>query len=280
MALGTGDLGYRGHAPPEPPAARRFLVGLCVSWLAGLLATQLQLPVLVSSWHSYATWSLAVALLGALLYLTRLRPLVVAATAGLVVLWLAVGYTPLAGRLVRSTVRADPVPAQADAIFVFSSSLQADGEPTATAMARLERGLELLGQRKAPRLVLSELPPPNAQYLPWARALMDHLGLSGELLAVGPVLNTRDEGVRVGELFRRNGWKQVIAVSSPSHTRRAAAVLEGQGLTVAAVPAAETRYDLEGVPHPEDRFLAFGAALHDLVGYQVYRLRGYLGRPR
>lgn len=247
--------------------------------LGGLLATQLQLQGLLSYWRSSSPLVVAAALVGALLCALGWRSLVRLAVALLLGLWLVVCFTPLAARLAQPLVRRDPLPARADAIFVFSSSLQPDGEPTATAAARLLRGLELLAERRAPRLLVTELPPPIARVEPLLRAEMARLSLPGELLALGPIRNTHDEALVVADLCRQHGWRTVIAVSSPTHTRRAAAVLEAQGLEVFAAPSVETLYDLEGLYRPDDRLPAFGAALHDLVGYRVYQLRGWIRRP-
>jgi len=277
MAMRDGD-----PAAMTPPAGlvARFFAGLGCGGLFGLLAGELQLPVILSYWHSYAPLATIAALVGGVLFLTPLRRLLIAATCALAALWLAVCYSPLSQRMAQPLVRADALPDRADAIFVFSSSLQYDGELTATSMARLLRGLELLGQGRAPLLIVSELPPPSRSYAAVARTLMDHLGTRGELQSVGPIHNTHDEAEAVARLCAARGWHRVIAVSSPTHLRRAAATLEHQGLTVFAAPATETRYDLEDLQRVDDRLQAFGAALHDLIGYQVYRLRGFVGPPR
>ena len=46
-------------------------------------------------------------------------------------------------------------------------------------MTRLVHGLELLGAGHAPRLILSELYPPNPPYAPTARMLIAHFQLRG-----------------------------------------------------------------------------------------------------
>ena len=40
----------------------------------------------------------------------------------------------------------------------------------------------------------------------------------------------------------------------------------------------EPRYDVQYLDVSDDRVLSFGGLAHDLLGYQVYRLRGWLGR--
>jgi uncharacterized SAM-binding protein YcdF (DUF218 family) len=69
---------------------------------------------------------------------------------------------------------------------------------------------------------------------------------------------------------------RVLAVTSPTHTRRAAATLEKQGLAVISVPSIETNFDLERLRHPGDRRRAFGAIAHERLGLVVYRRRGWI----
>jgi uncharacterized SAM-binding protein YcdF (DUF218 family) len=253
----------------------RFGTGLAVGAAAALLARDLDLPTLLSYWGSRAPLVPAAALLLALLWRTRLRPAIALATALLAAAWLAVAFTPLTAWMARELPRRD-ADAPADAVFLLASRVQDDSEPTCTAMSRLVHGLELLGEGRAPRLVVSELPPPFAPYAPAARTLMTRLGLTRELLAVGPVHSTREEALAVAKLFRERGWRRVLLVTSPTHTRRAAAAFEREGLDVVSSPALETQFDLEALSRPDDRLFAFGALLHERVGIAVYRWRGWI----
>jgi uncharacterized SAM-binding protein YcdF (DUF218 family) len=248
---------------------------LAVGATGALLARDLDLVTLVSYWGPRAPLAVLVTLLLALLWLTRLRPLVAAATVALAALWLLVAFTPLTLWASRGLPRHDPE-RPADAVYVLSSRVQDDGELTSSAMSRLLHGLELLGQDQAERLVLAELPPPYAAYAPAARRLMTRLGLKQELLTVGPVTNTREEAVQVGRLFKERGWRSVLLVTSPTHTRRAAATFEQQGLVVISSPAMETRFDLETLTFPDERLFAFSTLLHERVGIEVYKARGWI----
>jgi uncharacterized SAM-binding protein YcdF (DUF218 family) len=172
-------------------------------------------------------------------------------------------------------VRRDAV-RDADAVFVFASRLQSDGDPTADAMSRLLRGLELVAEGRSARLVVSEMAPPSRRYAPIARAWAKDFAPRAEVLVVGPVANTRDEAVAVAGLLRERGLRSVLAVTSPVHTRRAAAALEREGVEVIAVPAIETRYDLETFDFPGERRRAFGSVAHERVGLFVYARRGWV----
>lgn len=112
-----------------------------------------------------------------------------------------------------------------------------------------------------------------------AREQMQRLGLSAEVESVGPVSSTRDEAVQVAALCRQRGWRSLLVVTSPTHSRRACAAFEREGLEVVCAPARETAADLETLDRPVDRLEAFRLALHEWLGLWVYRGRGWLGAP-
>jgi hypothetical protein len=134
------------------------------------------------------------------------------------------------------------------------------------------------GGRREP-LIVTEAEPPSPSHARLARETAALLGLRVEVLSVGPVRNTRDEANMLADLCRERGWKRVVLVTSPLHSLRGALALEGQGLEVASVPAAETRYDLESLDRPGERLIAFADALHERAGLLYYRFRGYLAAP-
>jgi uncharacterized SAM-binding protein YcdF (DUF218 family) len=253
----------------------RLGVGLTAGSLAGLVVADLNLPSLVSYFGDRTYLVPPIALLGALLWLTPLRRLAGATVAFLVVLWLVVAFTPLTPWLAQGLVRRDPVQ-PADAVFVFASRVQEDGDPTTDAMSRLLKGVQLVGEGRAPRLLVSEVPPPSGPYAPLARAWLDAFARRGEVVSVGRIRNTREEAAAVARLCRERGWTRVLAVTSPTHTRRAAAALEKQGLVVIAVPSIETRFDLEDLRWPGDRREAFAAIAHERIGLVYYRRKGWI----
>jgi hypothetical protein len=175
-------------------------------------------------------------------------------------------------------VRKDPLQ-RADAVFVLASALQADGDLTTPAMSRLLAGLELLGDGWAPRLVLSELPLPAPRYRDAACELMDSFGMSQEILSVGPVSNTHDEAVLVGQLYRELGFERLLVVTSPSHSLRASLALEAEGVEVVSMPSGETLFDQEKLWDPDrwdDHLRAFGIFLHEHAGLLYYRHKGWI----
>jgi len=258
--------------------SKDFLTGAAVGALAGLIIKDLDLTMVVSYWAERSPLVLVAALVGAVSWLTSLRKFVALVVAALGVLWLAVGFTPLTGWMARDLLRRDPL-RKADAVFVLASGLQSDGELSPSSMSRLVRGLELIGEGWAPRLILAEHPRPYPRYRDAASKLIQSLGLEPEIIVVGPTRNTHDEAVAVGVVARARAFDRIIVVTSPSHTRRASAALEAEGVAVTSVPAQQIRFDFEnlGTPFDADSHVrAFGPVLHERVGLVYYRLRGWI----
>jgi uncharacterized SAM-binding protein YcdF (DUF218 family) len=263
-----GKAAGRLRTPGSTDVGESAAVGMAIGAAAGFLVRDLVVESLASLW-------LFGALAGLLLWRTRLRRGLLLLTVALAIAWSVVALTPVAAQLGRGLVRRDSVQ-KADAIFVFASRLQADGDPTPAALSRIVHGLELLGEGWAPRLVLSELPPPAPSYTHIAEDMMRRLGMQGEILKVGPAKRTRDEAVLVATLCKSKGWKRLLVVTSPTHSRRACAALELEGLLVESSPAAETQFDLQTFDRPVERLLAFRTILHERVGLWYYGWMGWI----
>jgi uncharacterized SAM-binding protein YcdF (DUF218 family) len=235
---------------------------------------ELNLAALVSFGGDTALLVVAGAIFGLLLWPTRVRGLLAAATAGAGLFWLLVAFGPVSAWLAEGLPRRDPL-RKADAVFVLGSRLQRDGEPTTDALSRLLHGVGLVAGGHAPRLILSEQPrmPPYAKV---AREWLGRLKVEAELLTVGPVTNTREEAKLVAEMFRLRGWKTVVVVTAPTHSRRASASFEREGLDVVSSPSVETRFDLETLDRPGERLTAFGALTHERLGLLWYRFKGWI----
>lgn len=253
----------------------RMVIGLTVGALGCLLAHELDVRSLVSFWHDDLALVPIGAALGALLWPTRARGAIAALVAALGAIWFLVAFSPVCTVLARGLVRRE-APRAADAVFVLSSDMQRDGDPTPTALARLVHGLELIGQGHASVLVLSEIRSDGGSYAALARTLIDHLRLHAEVVVVGPVVNTHDEAMDVARLARERGWKTILLVTSPIHSQRASATFERAGLTVISSPCAEIHYDLESLDQPRDRLAALGHLTHEHLGLWVYKRRGWI----
>jgi uncharacterized SAM-binding protein YcdF (DUF218 family) len=259
----------------EPSRWKSLGVGLTVGGLIGLLVKDLGLSTVVSYWGDIAPWVVVAALVTAVFWRTRLRWIFGWCAAGLATLWIIVSFSPLTIWMARDLPRRDPLEA-ADAIFILGSRIQMDGELSTEAMSRLLHGLEVFAQGHASRIIVSELPPPMPSYAEATRELMQHLGITGDVLAVGPIRNTHEEAVAVGKLFREGGWEKLLLVTAPTHSRRAGATFENEGMKVISSPAVQTRFDLERLDYGDERILAFHSLIHEWVGARVYRFRGWM----
>jgi uncharacterized SAM-binding protein YcdF (DUF218 family) len=253
----------------------RLAWGLALGALAGEFVRELDLATLVSFNGDRQYVILGAAILGGALALTPLRSLAAVAAAGLGALWLAVCFTPVSAWLAHGLVRRDPL-APADAVYVLASNIQKDDDPSASAASRLWRALELVAEGETERLVLCEMPPPAGRYEPIARAWMSAFHLGRELVVLKETSNTREEAVEVARLCRERGFTRLLVVTSPTHTRRACAAFEREGLGVVCVPAIETQFDVETLEKPGDRVKAFGPIVHERLGLFVYRRRDWI----
>ncbi|MEO5763112.1 MAG: YdcF family protein [Vicinamibacteria bacterium] len=249
--------------------------GALVGLIAGLLSRDLDLTTLVSFWGDRSILLVMGAAIGAVCGATRLRKLLYATTAALALLWIAVSYGPVSRLLLPGLIRSDTL-RPADAVLVLASRMQTDGDPTSVQLARLFRGLELVKDGLAPRLMITELPYPYADQRTFVAAMLKRFRPDVELVVLQPVSNTRDETVKAATYLKERGLNRIIVTSSPTHTFRAAAMLEAQGLDVMATPALETSFDYQNFDYPEDRLRAFGAIIHERLGIIVYRRRGWI----
>jgi len=249
--------------------------GAGIGLLGGMLARDLDLTSLVSFWGDRNFLLPLGAGVGALCAATRLRKPFQGAVAALALLWLFVAYGPASRLLVAGLVRTDAL-RPADAVLVLGTRMQTDGDPTAAQLSRLFRGLELVKDGLAPRLMITELPPPYARQRPFAEAMLARFKPEVELVDLGITRDTHDEAVAAAAYLQKRGLTRIIVTSSPTHTFRGAALLEAQGLEVMATPSRETRFDVETLDRSDERLLSFGAAIHEHLGILVYRRRGWI----
>jgi len=187
-------------------------------------------------------------------------------------LWVVVAFTPLCGWLASGLARHEAVE-PADAVFVSFASLRPDAQRAAEVRTRILHGVALVSRGKADRLVVTETPDfPGVEL---ARSILESVGSPAELVVAGRAGNTRGEAVAVGELCEREGWKVVLVVTSPMHSRRSSAALEKEGVTVVSSPSEEARFDTQ-LRTWSDRLAAFGSVMHERLGFWVYARRGWI----
>lgn len=102
----------------------------------------------------------------------------------------------------------------------------------------------------------------------------------GHILLERQSRNTHDNAVYSALILQAKNMQRILLVTSSWHMRRAQAVFEAQGLEVIPAPTDYQRLvSTAAVPGwlPQARHLARTTyALHELLGYQVYRRRGWI----
>jgi uncharacterized SAM-binding protein YcdF (DUF218 family) len=212
---------------------------------------------------------------------------------GLVGAWWLVELTALPGRLLAALEQSylDPTqtaPETADAIIVLggwgkASTNEFAGLDFGPAADRVLMGIDMARRGMAPVLVVGgaaaargESPPEPELIRLWVE---EWALLELPVLELPPCRTTRDEAVRVIELAKERGWGRVFLVTSGWHMKRAEATFRAVGLDVVPVGCdfvgtASLRKSPKLVPQVHTLSL-FQLWLHEVVGYQYYRLRGW-----
>lgn len=218
------------------------------------------------------------AIAGAALGLTRWRRAPLWLSAGLVAILVIVAYTGLAGPS-RRLIRADPVPRTADAVVVLSAGVTGDGFVPQQGTDRLRKAVELVRSGVATNLVVTREVKRIAGKVVTSSADQGRLiAMAGvtKVYSAGLARSTRDEALGVAALARARGWRRMVVVTSPYHSRRACAAFEKVGLIVACVPADSRDIAIRTLSSPEDRVDAFAMWIYELAGTLRYRLSGWM----
>ena len=150
---------------------------------------------------------------------------------------------------------------------------------------RLVHAAALYQAERAPLVVLSGGGQPGAR--PEAEVMRDILLVMGiperALVLERGSRNTHDNAVKSARLLQDRGLRTVLLVTSAFHMRRAEALFAAQGLQVIPAPTDYQRLVIEPVlPRwlpTVDGLARSTHAIHEHVGYWVYRLQGRIQPP-
>jgi uncharacterized SAM-binding protein YcdF (DUF218 family) len=219
---------------------------------------------------------LPAALVGAVLWNTRLRPILLIGGGILALICIAVAYTPLVSAVARPLIRRDSIPARVDAIAVLSAGFTPDGMMRRETLERLMSGLALARRGLAPVMLVSM---ERANRGSDSADLQSVISLGGEgtrTILVDSVTTTRTEALRMRSIALANGWQTLAVVTSPLHTRRACATFEAVGFRVVCVPATVRESGLIPGSIAEDRLRDFRSWLYETFATDSYRRRGWI----
>ncbi len=222
---------------------------------------------------------LVCALIGAVIYRTRLRPIMWAIAGSLAFMIVLVAYTPIIRRPAQSFIRIDPI-RNVDAVVVLSSSVSDDQVLDQQGMDRLLTGLQLVRQGVAKNLVVTRIRLVGSEaplFSVYDQIRLYKLaGSPGQLMTTQFTANTHEEAVETRKIADRKGWKRVAVVTSPTHTRRACAAFEKVGLSVVCVPALSRDVAIGTLVQPGDRLRAFQLWLYESMAVSEYKRRGWI----
>ncbi len=194
----------------------------------------------------------------------------------------------LSGTLERGFVpRAMSAIAPADAIVLLGGAMRGDTHMGTLAdlnhhADRLVYAVALFKAGKAPVIVLTGGGVDGARTeAEQMRELLEVMGVPAErILLERDSRNTHDNAVYAAQLLQAEGIKRVLLVTSAYHMRRSLALFEAQG--VEAIPAPT---DFQRLVAPQllpawlptvSNLYQSTDALHEIVGYWVYRWQGWL----
>lgn len=179
-----------------------------------------------------------------------------------------------------------------DAIICLGGGAEPSlSEPTGagfnSSADRLTTSLALLGAGKAPALIVAggDYRDKTRRYSE-ADAVVAWLKLAvkptQEVISLGICNDTHDEALKVANIARQRGWKQLLLVTSASHMKRAHATFVKAGLEVQAVPCDYVSSfnrigSVRWLHLPSSASLKnFEVWMHEQLGLLLYRLRGWI----
>ncbi|MEO5590235.1 MAG: YdcF family protein [Gemmatimonadaceae bacterium] len=255
----------------------RLIAGAASGMAAWFLAQLVGVPQLAGLGVETGVFPLAAA--GALLSLTRFRSAIPGLAIALLIVAMTVGGTNVVIGPARELIRTDRLPASADAVVALSAGLSADGYLSRQALDRTLSAIELVKNAVAPVLVITHEERKVGLRIVDAgqdqRRLASLAGVT-RVMSVGTVRSTRDEAVAVAELAKKSGWKRIVLVTSPFHSRRACRTFEKVGLKVSCIPSESRDIAVRSLAYPGDRLSAFGMLIYETAGTLLYKERGWL----
>lgn len=267
--------------PPTPAPSPTFAIalrtGVCAA-LAWIAADLLGLPDVAGA--PFLPLLPVALLVGTLIGLTRFRALVDWGAGLLVVLTMVVAFTPLLRPRVHTLIQTEAVPeGGADGIVVLSGAVSRDSLLSPGGAERLLHAISLLHEGASTVLITSRVRYRGRTVTATSDADQARLLLlapdSTRWLVVDSVATTRDEAVGAADLAQREGWRHLIVVTSPMHTRRACAAFRRTELAITCIAAPSRQVAVHSLATASDRVAAFGPWLYETVGWWWYGARGW-----
>lgn len=196
---------------------------------------------------------------------------------------LLVGFVPLFSfhHITVRMIRGDPYPdGPVDAVLVLSASVSSDRRVSPAGADRLIEGLRLTRAGYARRLVISRVwvaaAPDAVSSDRDQRELIRLIDSTVAVFVLDSVGTTRMEAIRMKALADQQGWRRLMVVTSPLHTRRSCATVERLGITVVCWPSPDRTTAVWSQRSPTDRLRVFGQWAYEVLGWWKYRVQGWV----
>jgi len=208
------------------------------------------------------------------LYRTARRRIVLTA-GGAVALYFLLFYTPFVWFVAEPLMVVDP-PRPAAAIVVFAGGVGESGKAGGGYQERVKQAVDLFRERKATRMIFS-----SGYVFAFREAeVMRELAVAHGVPASAIILetkagNTYENVALVREILDREGWRQILLVSSPYHMRRALLTWRkvAPGVTVVSVPVSGSQF----YSHERGASLEqIRGIFHEYAAIVVYWWRGWV----
>jgi uncharacterized SAM-binding protein YcdF (DUF218 family) len=255
----------------------RFLVGAVIGAATWMMIDLLGVPDIFGIGSDAGLIPLSI--IGAIVGLTRYRWLLTLAAFVLLCAVIVIGYTGVTSGAIDEFVRIDPVPPSADAVVALSGGLTADGYLTQQGVDRMLKAVTLVEQGVAPVMLVTreEREARGVKATNVSEQLrFANLAALKQVMTTRPVRSTRDEALAVADIARHRGWRRVVVVTSPFHSRRACATFEHVGLAVSCVPSDSRDVAIKRLIYPHDRLGTFALWLYETAGTLRYRQMGWI----
>lgn len=197
-------------------------------------------------------------------------------TAGLVFLLMLIltcYVFPVGGYLARPLV-LEHATDNAEAIFVLASGATETGDPTLSGLQRINHGVKLLKEGRAPHLYLSTGYSERSGHTEydWVATYTHLLSLdpaSFTILRSSDITTTFTEAAYARKLLAERDKNKILLVTSGAHIYRSLLTFKQAGFTVLPAPA----HTKENIFYSSDNYLnSLRAALHEWIGLVYYRL--------
>ena len=276
------DLLFRGRGADVGTRAPGWLVRLCGAALAFAIYALAESLGIFHVTGSPPGARLLMLPLGAILASTRAGSLLWLAAGVLTTMSFVVSYTPIAKAPALSFVRADPprTDMPLDAVVVLSGGITHEGRLTGQALDRLLTGIAEAKSRGVRTIAMSVITPKDGGIRvssePDQRALVALAAPELDVRFVRDVHSTRDEALAFAAMARTHGWRRVMMITSPLHSRRACATFEIAGLPVECRPARARDYSISRMEVPSNRRKAFADVMYETAATALYASRGWI----